>query len=128
MHSCWIRIQWKNDSTHSDTGTAVGQSYLSYFHSTTADRQSVFASCRTAVLRLIIFTSTLVQKFKTSNLKLSLINSLSFIQSTYYLHEMAEQEDMKRKRILLTATEKHGIVNYYYYQRPAEKGFCLPPL
>jgi hypothetical protein len=46
-------------------------------------------------------------------LKLSLINSLSFIQSTYYLHEMTEQEkDMKHKRILLTAREKHGIVNY----------------
>jgi hypothetical protein len=73
----------------------------------------VFASCRTAVLRLVIFTLTLAQKFETSNSKLSLINSLSFIQSMYYLHEMTEQEkDMKHKRILLMAREKHGIVNY----------------
>jgi hypothetical protein len=41
----------------------------------------VFASCRTAVLRLVILTLMLAQKFETSNLKLSLINSLSFIQS-----------------------------------------------
>jgi hypothetical protein len=39
----------------------------------------VFASCRTAVLRLVIFTLTLVQTFEISNLRLSLINSLSFI-------------------------------------------------
>jgi hypothetical protein len=31
----------------------------------------VFASCRTAVLRLVIFTLTLAQKFEISNLKLS---------------------------------------------------------
>jgi hypothetical protein len=31
---------------------------------------------------------------------------------------MAEQEeDMKRKRILLTAREKHGVVNYYLQGR-----------
>jgi hypothetical protein len=42
----------------------------------------VFASCRTAVL-ILVFTLTLAQKFEISNLKLSLINSLSFIQSTY---------------------------------------------
>jgi hypothetical protein len=76
----------------------------------------VFASCRTAVLRLVIFTSTLAQKFKTSNLKL--FNKFAFFHSKYYLHEMTEQdEDMKRKRILLTATEKHGIVNNYCLER-----------
>jgi ERCC4-type nuclease len=73
----------------------------------------VFLSCHTAILRLVIFTLTLPQKFEISYFKLSLINSLSFIQSMYYLHEMAEQEkDMNRKRILLTAREKQGIVNY----------------
>jgi hypothetical protein len=78
----------------------------------------VFVSCRTVVLRLVIFTLRLAQKFEISNLKLSLINSLSFIRSMYYLHEMAEQEeDMKRKRILLTAREKHGIVNYCLQRR-----------
>jgi hypothetical protein len=36
----------------------------------------------------------------------------------YYLHEMAEQEeDMKSKRIALTAREKHGIVNYCLQRR-----------
>jgi hypothetical protein len=30
---------------------------------------------------------------------------------------MAEQEDMKRKRILLTAREKHGIGNYCFQRR-----------
>jgi hypothetical protein len=35
-----------------------------------------------------------------------------------FLHEMAEQEaDMKRKRILLTAREKQGIVNYCLERR-----------
>jgi hypothetical protein len=53
----------------------------------------------------------LEQKFEISNLKLSIKNSLSFIQSMYYLNEMAEQEeDMKRNRILLTSKEKHDIV------------------
>jgi hypothetical protein len=68
----------------------------------------VFASCRTAVLRLVIFTLTLVQTFEISNLRLSLINSLIF-HSKYYLHEMAEQEeDIKRKRILLTGQREAG--------------------
>jgi hypothetical protein len=60
----------------------------------------VFASCRTAVLRLVIFTLTLAQKFEISNLKLSLINSLfSFKVHITYLHEVTEQEeDIKRKR------------------------------
>jgi hypothetical protein len=44
----------------------------------------VFASCRTAVLRLVIFTLTLAQKFEISNLKLSLINSISLIQNVTY--------------------------------------------
>jgi hypothetical protein len=44
----------------------------------------VFASCRTAVLRLVIFTLTLVQTFEISNVRLSLINWLSFIQSITY--------------------------------------------
>jgi hypothetical protein len=40
-------------------------------------------------------------------------NKFAFFHSKYLLYEMAErQEDMKRKRILLTAREKHGIVNY----------------
>jgi nicotinamide riboside transporter PnuC len=57
-------------------------------------------------------TLTLVQKLEISNLKLSLINSVSFIQK-YYLHEVAAQEeDMECKRILLTAREKQNIVNY----------------
>jgi hypothetical protein len=35
-----------------------------------------------------------------------------------YLHKMAEQEeDMKRKRRLSTAREKHGIVNYCLQRR-----------
>jgi hypothetical protein len=74
----------------------------------------VFASCRTAVLRQVIFTLTLAQKCELSNLKLSLINSLlSFKVSITYIHEMAKQkEDIKCKRILLTAREKQGIVNY----------------
>jgi hypothetical protein len=53
----------------------------------------VFASYRTAVLRVVIFTLTLAQNFEISNLKLSLRNSLSFIQNMYYSHEMAEQEE-----------------------------------
>jgi hypothetical protein len=73
----------------------------------------VFASCRTVVQRLVIFTLTLVQKLEISNLKLSLINSVSFIQNITYLHEVAAQEeDMECKRILLTAREKQNIVNY----------------
>jgi hypothetical protein len=56
----------------------------------------VFASCRTAVLRLVIFTLTLARKFEVK------FNKFGFFHSKYYLHEMAEQEeDMKRKRILL---------------------------
>jgi hypothetical protein len=52
---------------------------------------------RTAVLRLVIFTLTLAQKFEISNLK---FNKFASFRSKYYLHEMAEQEeDMKRKRI-----------------------------
>jgi hypothetical protein len=36
----------------------------------------------------------------------------------YYLHEMTEHgEDMKRKRILLTARENRGIVNYCLERR-----------
>jgi hypothetical protein len=57
----------------------------------------VFVSCRTAVLRLVIFTLTLAQKFEISNLK---INKFGFFHAKNYLHEMAEQEDMKRKRIV----------------------------
>jgi hypothetical protein len=55
------------------------------FHLLNSRTVKVFASCRTAVLRLVIFTLTLEQKFEISNLKLSLINSLSFIQSMYVL-------------------------------------------
>jgi hypothetical protein len=52
-----------------------------------------------------------VQTFEISNLRLSLINSLSFIQSITYLPEMAEQEeDMKRKRILLTGQREAGYL------------------
>jgi hypothetical protein len=77
----------------------------------------VFAGCRTAVLRLVIFTLTLAQNFEISNLKLTLINSLSF-NSKYFLHEKAEQEeDTKRKKILLTAREKQGIVNFCLERR-----------
>jgi hypothetical protein len=66
----------------------------------------VFASCRTAILRLVIFTLTLAQKFEVK------FNKFAFFHSMYYSHEMAEQEeDIKRKRILLTAREKHGIVS-----------------
>jgi hypothetical protein len=71
----------------------------------------VFASCRTAVLRLVIFTLTLAQKFEISNL-----NKFASFRSKYYLHEMAERE-MKRKRILLMAREKHGTVNYCFQRR-----------
>jgi hypothetical protein len=77
----------------------------------------MFASCRTAVLRLVIFTLMLAQKFEISNLKLSLINSLSFIQNITYLQMAEQEEDMKCKRILLTAREKHGIVNYCLERR-----------
>jgi hypothetical protein len=45
-------------------------------------------------------------------------NKFAFFHSNYYLYEMAEQEEnMKRKRILLTAREKHGIVNYCLQRR-----------
>jgi hypothetical protein len=71
----------------------------------------VFTSCRTAVLKLVIFTFTLAQKSEILNLKL--FNKFAFFRSKYYLHEMAEQEeDMKYERILLTAREKQGIVNF----------------
>jgi hypothetical protein len=43
-----------------------------------------FASCCTVVQRLVIFTLTLVQKLQISNLKLSLINSVSLIQNITY--------------------------------------------
>jgi hypothetical protein len=67
----------------------------------------VFASCRTVVLRLTIFTLTLAQKFEVK------FNKFALFHSKYYLHEKAEQkEDMKRKRILLTVREKQAIVNY----------------
>jgi hypothetical protein len=40
-------------------------------------------------------------------------NKFGFFQSKYYLHEVAAQEeDMKCKRIILTAREKQGIVIY----------------
>jgi hypothetical protein len=40
-------------------------------------------------------------------------NKFGFLHSKYYLHEVAAQEeDMKCKRMLLTAREKQGIVNY----------------
>jgi Rad3-related DNA helicase len=40
-------------------------------------------------------------------------NKFCFFHSKYYLHEVAAQEeDMECKRILLTAREKHNIVNY----------------
>jgi hypothetical protein len=45
-------------------------------------------------------------------------NKFAFFHSEYYLHEMAElEEDMKPKRTLLTAREKHGIVNYCLQRR-----------
>jgi hypothetical protein len=52
----------------------------------------VFASCRTAVLRLVIFTLTLAQKFEISNLKLSLINSPSFIKSIIYTKRLNKKK------------------------------------
>jgi Rad3-related DNA helicase len=40
-------------------------------------------------------------------------NKFCFFHSKYYLHQVAAQEeDMECKRILLTAREKHNIVNY----------------
>jgi hypothetical protein len=40
-------------------------------------------------------------------------NKFGFFHLKYYLHEVAAQEvDKKCKRILLTAREKQGIVNY----------------
>jgi hypothetical protein len=67
----------------------------------------VFVSCRTAVLRLVIFTLTLAQKFEISNLK---INKFGFFHAKNYLHEMAEQEeDMKCKK---------------YCQGQREAGYC----
>jgi hypothetical protein len=46
-------------------------------------------------------------------------NKFGFFHSKYYAHEIAEQEeDMKRKRILLTVREKHGIVNYVKCMSP----------
>jgi hypothetical protein len=45
-------------------------------------------------------------------------NKFAFFHSKYYLHEIAEQEeDMKCKRIQLTAREKQGIVNYCLERR-----------
>jgi hypothetical protein len=45
-------------------------------------------------------------------------NKFAFFHLKYYLHEKAEQEeDMKHKRILLTAREKQGIVNYCLERR-----------
>jgi hypothetical protein len=45
-------------------------------------------------------------------------NKFAFLHSKYYLHEIAEQEeDMKFKRILLTAREKQGVVNYCLERR-----------
>jgi hypothetical protein len=44
------------------------------------------------------------------------------VHSKCYLHEMAAQEeDIKCKRILLTAREKQGIVNYCF-----ERGESTP--
>jgi hypothetical protein len=57
---------------------------FSIIHLLNSRTVKVFTSCRTAVLRLVIFTLTLAQKFEISSLKLSLINSLSFIQSITY--------------------------------------------
>jgi hypothetical protein len=49
-----------------------------------------------------------------------------YLKARYYLHEMAEQdEDMKRKRILLTAREKQGIVNLCLERRNITKLFLL---
>jgi hypothetical protein len=55
-----------------------------YYSFTKLRTVKLFVSLCTAVLRLVIFTLTLAQKFEISNLKLSLINSLSFIQSITY--------------------------------------------
>jgi hypothetical protein len=91
--------------------------YVTIIHLLNSRTVKVFASCRTAILRLVIFTLTLAQKFEISNLKLSL-NKFAFFHSKYYLHEMTEQEDdMKCKRILLTVREKKGIVNYCLVRR-----------
>jgi hypothetical protein len=56
---------------------------------------------------------------KISNFKFEVtFNKFAFFHSKNYLHEMAEQEeDMKCKRILLTAREKQGIVNYCLERR-----------
>jgi hypothetical protein len=78
----------------------------------------VFASCRTAVLRLVIFTLTLAQKFEISNLKLSLINSISLIQNVTYTKWLnKKKKDMRYKIRLLTAREKRGIVHYCLKRR-----------
>jgi hypothetical protein len=59
----------------------VPDDILDTIHLLNSRTVKVFGSCRTAVPRLVIFTLTLAQEFENSNLKLSLINSLSFIQS-----------------------------------------------
>jgi hypothetical protein len=41
---------------------------------------------------IVIFTLTLAQKFEISNLKLSLINSLSFIQSITYTKRLNKKK------------------------------------
>jgi hypothetical protein len=56
------------------------------------------------------------QTFEISNLKK--VNKFAFFDSKYYLQEKAAQKkDMKSKRILLKATEKHGIVHYCLERR-----------
>jgi hypothetical protein len=57
----------------------------------------------------------LMTELYVSEKSVSLINSLSFIQIIMYL--LLQEEDMKRKRILLTAREKQGIVNYSLERR-----------
>jgi ABC-type iron transport system FetAB permease component len=60
------------------------RTYILIVHLLNSRTVKVFASCRTVVQRLVIFTLTLVQKLEISNLKLSLINSVSFIQHITY--------------------------------------------
>jgi hypothetical protein len=73
---------------HNSTGSGnleLRQTILSTtIHLLNSRTVKVFASCRTVVQRLVIFTVTLVQKLEISNLKLSLINSVSFIQNITY--------------------------------------------
>jgi hypothetical protein len=58
-----------------------------------------------------------VQGTRPAVLEASTLINLGSRDSKYYLHEIAEEEDMKYKRILLTAREKQAIVNYCLERR-----------